>query len=147
MRCNMGHRAADKQSHSEVVRACQQLWQHTVHGVQMSIGADRDAHRVKPFGLKQALELRHILGDTQRDQPTRPFEKLTQHEQTHAVLSARLGHEQQTQSIALGGRFMQKLGTEIMQQLLQVLLVGMTVGMMRNVVPVLAESEFCVPCG
>ena len=30
---------------------------------------------------------------------------------------------------------------------LQVLLVGMTVGMMRNVVPVLAESEFCVPCG
>ncbi|RZS54929.1 MFS transporter [Sphaerotilus mobilis] len=32
-------------------------------------------------------------------------------------------------------------------QLLQVLLVGMTIGMMRNVVPALAESEFGVPRG
>lgn len=36
---------------------------------------------------------------------------------------------------------------QFMQQLLQVLLVGMTVGMMRNVVPALAESEFGVPRG
>jgi MFS family permease len=35
----------------------------------------------------------------------------------------------------------------VVQQLLQVLLVGMTVGMMRNVVPALAESEFGVPRG
>jgi MFS family permease len=35
----------------------------------------------------------------------------------------------------------------VLQQLLQVLLVGMTVGMMRNVVPALAESEFGVPRG
>ena len=33
------------------------------------------------------------------------------------------------------------------QQLLQVLLVGMTIGMMRNVVPALAEAEFGVPRG
>lgn len=33
------------------------------------------------------------------------------------------------------------------QQLLQVLLVGMTIGMMRNVVPALAETEFGVPRG
>ncbi|SDE68835.1 Sugar phosphate permease [Variovorax sp. CF079] len=36
---------------------------------------------------------------------------------------------------------------QFMQQLLQVLLVGMTLGMMRNVVPALAESEFGVPRG
>jgi MFS family permease len=34
---------------------------------------------------------------------------------------------------------------QILQQLLQVLLVGMTIGMMRNVVPALAETEFGVP--
>ncbi|MBN9428131.1 MAG: MFS transporter [Burkholderiales bacterium] len=36
---------------------------------------------------------------------------------------------------------------QFLQQLLQVLLVGMTLGMMRNVVPALAESEFGVPRG
>lgn len=36
---------------------------------------------------------------------------------------------------------------QFLQQLLQVLLVGMTVGMMRNVVPALAETEFGVPRG
>ena len=36
---------------------------------------------------------------------------------------------------------------QFVQQLLQVLLVGMTIGMMRNVVPALAESEFGVPRG
>ena len=36
---------------------------------------------------------------------------------------------------------------QFIHQLLQVLLVGMTVGMMRNVVPALAESEFGVPRG
>jgi MFS family permease len=36
---------------------------------------------------------------------------------------------------------------QVLQQLLQVLLVGMTIGMMRNVVPALAESEFGVPRG
>jgi MFS family permease len=36
---------------------------------------------------------------------------------------------------------------QVLQQLLQVLLVGLTVGMMRNVVPALAESEFGVPRG
>jgi len=36
---------------------------------------------------------------------------------------------------------------QVVQQLLQVLLVGMTIGMMRNVVPALAESEFGVPRG
>lgn len=34
---------------------------------------------------------------------------------------------------------------QVLQQLLQVLLVGMTIGMMRTVVPALAESEFGVP--
>jgi len=34
---------------------------------------------------------------------------------------------------------------QFLQQLLQVLLVGMTIGMMRNVVPALAEGEFGVP--
>lgn len=34
---------------------------------------------------------------------------------------------------------------QFVQQLLQVLLVGMTIGMMRNVVPALAEGEFGVP--
>ena len=37
--------------------------------------------------------------------------------------------------------------SQVLQQLLQVLLVGMTIGMMRNVVPALAESEFGVPRG
>ncbi|MPW15508.1 MFS transporter [Paraburkholderia sp. CNPSo 3157] len=37
--------------------------------------------------------------------------------------------------------------TQFLQLLLQVLLVGMTIGMMRNVVPALAESEFGVPRG
>lgn len=36
---------------------------------------------------------------------------------------------------------------QMLQQLLQVLLVGLTLGMMRNVVPALAESEFGVPRG
>ncbi len=36
---------------------------------------------------------------------------------------------------------------QVVQQLLQVLLVGMTIGMMRNVVPALAEAEFGVPRG
>ncbi|RYF16228.1 MAG: MFS transporter [Comamonadaceae bacterium] len=36
---------------------------------------------------------------------------------------------------------------QVLQQLLQVLLVGMTIGMMRNVVPALAESEFGVQRG
>ncbi|NRF71627.1 MFS transporter [Aquincola sp. S2] len=36
---------------------------------------------------------------------------------------------------------------QVLQQLLQVLLVGMTIGMMRNVVPARAESEFGVPRG
>lgn len=36
---------------------------------------------------------------------------------------------------------------QVLQQLLQVLLVGMTIGMMRNVVPALAESEYGVPRG
>jgi MFS family permease len=36
---------------------------------------------------------------------------------------------------------------QVAQQLLQVLLVGMTVGLMRNVVPALAETEFGVPRG
>ena len=36
---------------------------------------------------------------------------------------------------------------QVLQQLLQVLLVGMTIGMMRNVVPALAEGEFGVPRG
>ena len=36
---------------------------------------------------------------------------------------------------------------QVLQQLLQVLLVGMTIGMMRNVVPALAETEFGVPRG
>jgi len=36
---------------------------------------------------------------------------------------------------------------QFLQQLLQVLLVGMTIGMMRNVVPALAEAEFGVPRG
>lgn len=36
---------------------------------------------------------------------------------------------------------------QMLLQLLQVLLVGMTLGMMRNVVPALAESEFGVPRG
>lgn len=36
---------------------------------------------------------------------------------------------------------------QILQQTLQVLLVGMTLGMMRTVVPALAESEFGVPRG
>jgi MFS family permease len=34
---------------------------------------------------------------------------------------------------------------QFLQQLLQVLLVGLTIGMMRTVVPALAESEFAVP--
>jgi len=37
--------------------------------------------------------------------------------------------------------------TQFMHQLLQVLLVGFTIGMMRTVVPALAESEFGVPAG
>jgi len=36
---------------------------------------------------------------------------------------------------------------QVLQQLLQVLLVGMTLGMLRTVVPVMAESEFGVPRG
>ena len=36
---------------------------------------------------------------------------------------------------------------QVLQQLLQVLFVGMTLGMMRTVVPALAESEFGVPRG
>jgi MFS family permease len=36
---------------------------------------------------------------------------------------------------------------QFLQQLLQVLLVGMTIGMMRNVVPALADTEFGVPRG
>ena len=36
---------------------------------------------------------------------------------------------------------------QFLQQLLQVLLVGLTIGMMRNVVPALAETEFGVPRG
>ncbi|OOG42911.1 MFS transporter [Polaromonas sp. A23] len=36
---------------------------------------------------------------------------------------------------------------QVLQQLLQVLFVGMTIGMMRNVVPALAETEFGVPRG
>ena len=36
---------------------------------------------------------------------------------------------------------------QVLHQLLQVLLVGMTIGMMRNVVPALAEGEFGVPRG
>jgi MFS family permease len=36
---------------------------------------------------------------------------------------------------------------QVLQQLLQVLLVGLTIGMMRNVVPALAETEFGVPRG
>ena len=36
---------------------------------------------------------------------------------------------------------------QFLQHLLQVLLVGMTIGMMRNVVPALAEGEFGVPRG
>ena len=36
---------------------------------------------------------------------------------------------------------------QFLQQLLQVLMVGLTMGMMRNVVPALAESEFGVPRG
>ena len=36
---------------------------------------------------------------------------------------------------------------QFLQQLLQVLLVGMTIGMMRNVVPALAETEYGVPRG
>lgn len=36
---------------------------------------------------------------------------------------------------------------QFLQQLLQVLFVGMTIGMMRNVVPALAETEFGVPRG
>lgn len=36
---------------------------------------------------------------------------------------------------------------QFLQQLLQVLMVGLTLGMMRNVVPALAESEFGVPRG
>ena len=36
---------------------------------------------------------------------------------------------------------------QFLQQLLQVLLVGMSIGMMRNVVPALAEGEFGVPRG
>jgi len=36
---------------------------------------------------------------------------------------------------------------QVLHQLVQVLLVGMTIGMMRNVVPALAESEFGVPRG
>ena len=36
---------------------------------------------------------------------------------------------------------------QFLQQLLQVLLVGMTIGMMRNVVPALAETEFGLPRG
>ena len=36
---------------------------------------------------------------------------------------------------------------QVLQQLLQVLLVGLTIGMMRNVVPALAESEFGVARG
>lgn len=36
---------------------------------------------------------------------------------------------------------------QFLQQLLQVLLVGMTIGMMRNVVPALAQTEFGVPRG
>jgi MFS family permease len=37
--------------------------------------------------------------------------------------------------------------SQFLQHLLQVLLVGMTIGMMRNVVPALAEGEFGVPRG
>jgi MFS family permease len=37
--------------------------------------------------------------------------------------------------------------SQVLHQLLQVLLVGMTIGMMRNVVPALAETEFGVPRG
>jgi hypothetical protein len=36
---------------------------------------------------------------------------------------------------------------QVLQHLLQVLLVGMTIGMMRTVVPALAETEFGVPRG
>jgi MFS family permease len=36
---------------------------------------------------------------------------------------------------------------QFLQQLLQVFFVGLTIGMQRNVVPVLAESEFGVPAG
>ncbi|MDH5345267.1 MAG: MFS transporter, partial [Gammaproteobacteria bacterium] len=36
---------------------------------------------------------------------------------------------------------------QFLQQLLQVFFVGLTIGMQRNVVPVLAESEFGVPPG
>ena len=36
---------------------------------------------------------------------------------------------------------------QVLQRLFQALLAGMTVGMMRNVVPALAESEFGVPRG
>ena len=35
--------------------------------------------------------------------------------------------------------------TQFLHQLIQVLLVGLTLGMMRTVVPALAESEFGVP--
>jgi len=48
------------------------------------------------------------------------------------------------QSTALHHGIRANLG-QFLHQLLQVLLVGLTVGMMRTVVPVLAESEFGVP--
>lgn len=37
--------------------------------------------------------------------------------------------------------------SQVLQQVQQVLLVGITLGMMRNVVPALAEDEFGVPRG
>jgi hypothetical protein len=37
--------------------------------------------------------------------------------------------------------------SQFSQQLLQVFFVGLTIGMQRTVVPVLAESEFGVPAG
>jgi len=60
------------------------------------------------------------------------------------MTSARRGRETGAEELAHGIR--ENLG-QLSHQLLQVLLVGFAIGMMRTVVPALAESEFGVPPG
>ena len=88
-------------------------------GVEVAVAAHRNAHRVKPVRLEQALELGHILRHTHGHKPTCALEKFTQHEQTQAVLSTRLGQQEQAPRLALRGGFLQKLAAEVVQQLLQ----------------------------
>ena len=85
----------------------------------MTIGGQGQSDGIKPIGLEVSFEIGHVQRVDQGYVPACAPEKLTQHEDAQAMLRSGFGHQQEAVPIGLQPALGDKLGTVIVQHLVE----------------------------